>query len=530
VDEFQRYSVWAALSLLALAFCLSNVGAAEPISVKNYGASGDGRSDDTEAIVRAVNAGINKAVYFPAGTYKISRPVVLPTGSIHVYGHGDTSVIVQTANNIGVFSVPAGSSGVEIDHLKLLETGTVHGHQLGRGAIFINPGGGAAVSNVEIHDNILHCASTTCISAVHLVNSRIHSNFLDNDGTGEHGIYLSSHEEGYSERVTIDSNVFHSDYRGKQGGGGIEMAIQIRAAKDAVITNNHITGWSNGILTIPEEGTVGRDPNVRRLIVRNNTVTSTGEDCFVNFAGTLSEAIVERNKFESCGRNGIRSNAPLENSIFEANRIEGSGEAGIRLNNVTQCAFVGNIIADSGSHSPHDDADRSAGIRLANGNRDNLLIRNTSNLSQGGAPQFGLSIGGTTAHVINPGNCFDSNTFSLDPQRSMDAAKFRSECSDMNKPIQVQLQRVSLSVGGGRSELAVTNPNRIPIRIVDFEPTGAVSANSRDCWHLVPSGSTCKIGLASSPTGAGASGIDQVTITYDNGFGQHTLEIPAGAQ
>lgn len=43
------------------------------IDVKNYGAIGDGRSDDTNAIKAALRAGAGCEVFFPKGTYSI-RP------------------------------------------------------------------------------------------------------------------------------------------------------------------------------------------------------------------------------------------------------------------------------------------------------------------------------------------------------------------------------------------------------------------------------------------------------------------------
>lgn len=43
------------------------------ISVRSYGAMGDGTTDDTAAIQAAVSS--DDTVYFPAGTYRISRPI-----------------------------------------------------------------------------------------------------------------------------------------------------------------------------------------------------------------------------------------------------------------------------------------------------------------------------------------------------------------------------------------------------------------------------------------------------------------------
>jgi len=64
------------------------------ISVKDYGAVGDGVSDDTESLERAFAdaARLHVALYVPSGTYMIRRPLTLQSG-MEIYGDGDDSVI-----------------------------------------------------------------------------------------------------------------------------------------------------------------------------------------------------------------------------------------------------------------------------------------------------------------------------------------------------------------------------------------------------------------------------------------------------
>jgi hypothetical protein len=45
------------------------------VSVKEFGAAGDGKADDTEAIQKAVSSG--ETIYFPAGNYVLSQPIVI---------------------------------------------------------------------------------------------------------------------------------------------------------------------------------------------------------------------------------------------------------------------------------------------------------------------------------------------------------------------------------------------------------------------------------------------------------------------
>ncbi len=53
---------------------MSNLGL---LSVKQYGAVGNGTTDDTTAIQNCINAAVaaEKAVFFPAGTYLVSNTI-----------------------------------------------------------------------------------------------------------------------------------------------------------------------------------------------------------------------------------------------------------------------------------------------------------------------------------------------------------------------------------------------------------------------------------------------------------------------
>ena len=56
---------------------------AETVSVKDFGAVGDGVTDDTAAIQAAINAP-TKSIFFPAGTYRTTAP--LSATAKRIYG------------------------------------------------------------------------------------------------------------------------------------------------------------------------------------------------------------------------------------------------------------------------------------------------------------------------------------------------------------------------------------------------------------------------------------------------------------
>ena len=67
------------------------------INVREFGATGDGTTDDTAALTAAVAAGQGKTIHFPAGTYKITSALTLTGWGTRVTGVGAESVLAVAA-------------------------------------------------------------------------------------------------------------------------------------------------------------------------------------------------------------------------------------------------------------------------------------------------------------------------------------------------------------------------------------------------------------------------------------------------
>jgi hypothetical protein len=68
----------------------------ETVSVKDFGAVGDGVTDDTAAIQAAVDANLQSIIYFPNSTYKITSPIQLNTNVFlqgEVFNFGGTQIV-----------------------------------------------------------------------------------------------------------------------------------------------------------------------------------------------------------------------------------------------------------------------------------------------------------------------------------------------------------------------------------------------------------------------------------------------------
>ncbi len=93
MHRFLRLTAW----MLGAFGLFATVAAAEPVkTVRDFGAKGDGQTDDTAAIEQAVAAGIGD-VLFPRGVYRITRPIVIDldrVGPISLAGHGSARVVM----------------------------------------------------------------------------------------------------------------------------------------------------------------------------------------------------------------------------------------------------------------------------------------------------------------------------------------------------------------------------------------------------------------------------------------------------
>ena len=100
------------------------------LSIKDYGAKGDGITDDTDAIQRAINDRWNtmnfSSIFFPAGTYNISNTIYIrPNVSLIGDGQNTTKIVMvpsgnnvlsvfTTADNIGQIQYNIGLSNAKL--------------------------------------------------------------------------------------------------------------------------------------------------------------------------------------------------------------------------------------------------------------------------------------------------------------------------------------------------------------------------------------------------------------------------------
>ena len=230
----------------------------EVVSVKDFGAVGNGVADDTVAIQNAVATG--GAIYFPTGTYKITSQITL-ISNLEIYGDGASSLIQMAADNFRAFS-----------------TGT----------------SGTAKSNIIIRDLQINGGGQT---------TNINSGYR-----GNYGVYITAAINVKIDNLTITKmgiiNVVNPQTDGVYSGYGIAVEARYGAINNIRISNctvSKIAGGGNqlgdGIYIAGYA--VGAGTSYVDVVVSNCWVSDVGRHCYT-VAGGSGETTPSGVKFIGC--------------------------------------------------------------------------------------------------------------------------------------------------------------------------------------------------------------------------------------
>lgn len=258
------------------------------VSVKQFGAKGDGVNNDAPAVQLLIDALPAKggAVFFPPGNYSIGSTIALRNIPMDVYGDGQASRLFGSVNPLIAYpsSVTDASGAVvtqDIHHLTVDATGDNVGiqlHQTWDGAGKVGP---------NIYANHLLNSSTTTTTAVGISMSgvwaaKIHGNYFHGrgaggaptDGKGGFGIHVVLTDDISSSvmNVTILNNIFvtvayplHIPNRVVSTGGRVEgikiignnliagnVAMRFAQTLAVTITGNQMSDYDVGIMSVAD--------------------------------------------------------------------------------------------------------------------------------------------------------------------------------------------------------------------------------------------------------------------------------------
>lgn len=228
-------------------------GVPELVSVKDYGAVGDGVTDDTAAIQAALNTTATE-IYFPKGSYVISNPTnsqtaVLTTSVANrrLYGPGVITALAQVKRALYVTgantTVTLNFDGNNCIGYAIVVTAL---NPIITGCRIENLNGFTTWGGIGIRVTLTNLDTPVLISNNFIRNLQGVGDGTDGNGAGmQRGIVVESNHE-YTNRILITGNIIEK-VEGEEGDG---IATFCRDSSNVyrnlpvVIHNNVINGWT----------------------------------------------------------------------------------------------------------------------------------------------------------------------------------------------------------------------------------------------------------------------------------------------
>lgn len=368
---------------------------AQIISVKDFGAVGDGVANDSAALQAALTAGAGKAVYFPGGTYLTNATLTVPADTT-IYGDGYGSVVYQNTRERNVFVL---DNNCTAQGLRLQGDGVTSG-----GGSFQLNNGIYAVSkrNIKVLNCFLHAFEFNGVYLDDCDNTEIFGNYFWGNaystGTGSDIVLYGV--TGGSARINISKNFCFSN-----NSQGIYVDA-IGVDTDVIVEGNICvtldpTTWAevaSGSLLRRHGIIVGYNGSSGRYVVANNICRNTRQTG-IYYQGGVASADGVQILGNQCTKNGVNAIEPaLASGIYIATQ----GDGDIVANNLVE-DFSG-VLEAGGSGIKVSPSATSAISTSPNTKIVNNVVRNSSG--------HGILLAGYSTNVEVHGNTVIGSTHS----------------------------------------------------------------------------------------------------------------------
>ena len=368
-------------------------------NVKSFNATGNGKTDDTQAIQTAIDTAsqnpLGGQIFFPEGTYRIDSPICIVHDGIELVGAGRNSTVLQcysTNNHAVIFqgqgSPPTNLGDCAIRHLGIQQM--VNNTEMNASLLYIQYVYQFQAENLRLW-GVGDSSSNFAQQLIFAQGTSVYISHIDGVGAKSSGIKC------YAQ--FINNTLYGNDYilanitiqmNGKVGrglnlidinGGAVEAVnCNFLAGEQCHISNTAFAAFTNCYFDSAQKP-VSIDANSEHVYFSNcEFANRPGGGAIVADATNVV--------FNGCmvinnGGNGIElssqsSNVIISNCVIDGNNTEKSSDgSGIYLQSgASKIQIVGNLI---GNITPRFKGEQEYGVNLA-GNGDNVLI-NSNNLS-----------------------------------------------------------------------------------------------------------------------------------------------------
>ena len=325
------------------------------VSVKDFGAVGDGVADDTAAIQAAINyvatkgtvvaskSGIGGTVFVPSGTYKVSSQLTIKTSGIVIVGEGPTCsalLLADETEDLLVFSsdtaftggVSGRLGGVGVKDLRLhINNSSITAARTCVGITFDRCGTGSFVQNCYIQNFNRGLLLKACEKGNFYSNLNITSGSGSATGpiADSAGIVITTREVASTDALgTLDptdglyyaqcTSQYLSDIQMSDNNWGFKDGLVVNGIDGLYITNCHFGFATNAIIHA-----YGLHPN--QPILNTHIVGVFADD-----SNTLGAGL-EQTNYGILINDPLSKNTAIADFTFTGGEINGCELAGIYL-------------------------------------------------------------------------------------------------------------------------------------------------------------------------------------------------------
>lgn len=319
----------------------SQAGLIPVLNVRDYGARGDGATDDTSAIQRAIDEALTQrgTVFFPPGKYKVTSELRVGSGGfITIQGAGGRNLQSTIEANLAsgnVFEVTS-TYCVRIADLKI-----VNASPSGR-TISFTSGEGHRMSNIRLK-NVAGNASAM-VYYVGAFTEIERCSFVNQEPSA-----YAIHSTSVPSQININTNIFDNDFGGPGKGIIVDAASGTRPEGIKISRNNFI-------LTGAEQITV---KTILHIDISHNMLDqSSGSAILLDSDGLGLNGVFIKDNYISAAQDqleGIGVHVPLRtegatNLNISDNMIAYNGY-GIKLARNTNKTIISNNMFTDTNHS-----------------------------------------------------------------------------------------------------------------------------------------------------------------------------------
>lgn len=335
----------------------------EPTNVKNFGAAGNGTSDDTTPIRDAMlAAGEGGVVFFPAGNYLVNSTITIPS-KITLFGYGATLTLDDDVDTY-MLRLSPGTTDVIIDGLELDGNGANNTGTPEFNALFYcdsnaaNPSFNIVIRNCHIRHSYSACiqfgeAAVDCL----ILGNRVGPS-IDNTGIN------IARGFGNCKRFIVANNIVDNCPR---FGIGATSAIQ-----QCVFANNFIRDTGTHATFNGDSITAYHEDNVDIVVSGNSCLNGSNNGIHISGRNLSITGNVVKNIATggiTVGSSAVPAPA-APNVTISGNSIDGCFR-GIWTRNVINATIVGNAIDNATDRSIYLQFEQTANAHdnpLVNGN------------------------------------------------------------------------------------------------------------------------------------------------------------------